>query len=108
MWVMSTAARISTQRLSPARLRIGAPAPSGAARTGRSCSVTRGRASADLMAGTIRRSRFGFDPIRSREGSVPGVGDLFEHFVAELFRRARDGAAPQRPVELHRRLVVGQ
>ena len=39
---------------------------------------------------------------------LPGVGDLIERLGAEPLRGAGDGAAAERAIEFHRRLVVGQ
>src|SRR5689334_6343278 len=88
------ASRIRTQTNSPARSPTGTRVASAAARTGRWCWARRDPASAARMA--------------RKTSSIPGVGDLVEHLLAELFRRAGDRAAAEGPIELDRRLVVGQ
>src|SRR5690349_24974756 len=82
--------------ISPARSPTGTRATFAAARTSRSCWAKPELGSAGRTAGAISAC------------SIPGEGDLVEQLVAELFRRAGDRAAAERPIELDRGLVVGQ
>src|SRR5262245_33183159 len=46
--------------------------------------------------------------VADQDSGAPGEGDFVQSLNAELLRRARDRTAPQRLVEVDRRLVVGE